>query len=525
MKALSLLALLLLFGCAGAPKAVGTLVDSTASIPAPTAANASLPARPLTVPAPMTTIVQAVPGQPIVSFLLVFHAGSVDDPPGKEGLTALTAALMAEGGTQELTSAQLLEALFPMAAELSVSTNKELTVLSGRVHRDRLERFLKIFTDVLLEPRFDPKEFDRLRTNAINAIENELRGQDDEGLGKVALDALLYPHHPYGHFTGGTVQALKALTLDDLKAHAARVFTQDRLVVGLAGAVDPALEVRLKGLLSRLPAKGATAVALPPAPPLHGHTWVLQKDSLSTALSMGYAYPLRRGDSDYAAVALGLSYLGEHRQSHGVLFDQLRERRGLNYGDYAYVEHYQQEGFGSKPRFNVVRAQQDFSLWLRPVEPQNAVFATRGALYFLQQLLDSPPPADAFETARGFLIGYTRLWEQTDQRRLALAIDGLYYGTPDFLDSFRQALATLTPKEVQQACQRNLSVDKLNYVYVAKDATGLAEQLRSKAPSPVRYPTPKDPEVLAQDKAIQTAPLPLDPSLIEVRPVKEFMER
>ena len=104
----------------------------------------------------MELVVQASPDSPILSFRLVFHAGSVDDPKGKEGLTALTAALLTQGGTRKLTSAQLQEALFPMAAELNAYPDKEFTHLAGRVHKDFLPRFLEIFTDVLLEPRYDP---------------------------------------------------------------------------------------------------------------------------------------------------------------------------------------------------------------------------------------------------------------------------------------------------------------------------------------------------------------------------------
>src|SRR3712207_7335051 len=46
------------------------------------------------------------------------------------------------------------------------------------------------------------------------------------------------------------------------------------------------------------------------------------------------------------------------------------------------------------PRVNVARSIQDFSIWIRPVEPQNSVFATRSALYFLQELLQKPIPMD-----------------------------------------------------------------------------------------------------------------------------------
>ena len=39
---------------------------------------------------------------PVVALALSFHAGAVDDPPGKAGLTYLTARVMAEGGTKAL---------------------------------------------------------------------------------------------------------------------------------------------------------------------------------------------------------------------------------------------------------------------------------------------------------------------------------------------------------------------------------------------------------------------------------------
>ena len=52
-----------------------------------------------------------VPNKPIVSIRLVFRTGSVDDPSGKEGLTALTTRVLLEGGTKTLDSAQLLTAM------------------------------------------------------------------------------------------------------------------------------------------------------------------------------------------------------------------------------------------------------------------------------------------------------------------------------------------------------------------------------------------------------------------------------
>ena len=520
-------AALSLAGCASTPKPTPEAAPP-ATPPATTTATKpdGVQAVPLKQPKPMELVVQARQDTPIVSLRLVFHTGSIDDPKGKEGLTALTAKLMAEGGTRKLTSAQLLEALYPMAAELKVFTDKELTTLSGRVHRDFLPRFLELFTDTLLEPRFDAGEFERLRANALNAVRNGLRSEDDETLGKVGLDALLYEGHPYAHFTGGTVQGLQSLTLDDVKAHARRVFTQDRLVIGLAGPVDAGLQQAVTTRLGALPAKGAPRVELPPVPSAAGRTLILQKPTLSTAVSMGFVTPLRRGDPDFFPVALALSNLGEHRQFVGVLFNELREQRGLNYGDYAYAEHFiEDRGNGTFNRTNLVRTQQDVSVWLRPVVPANGVFATRGAVYFLDRMSKEPLTQERFDMVRGFLQGYTRLWEQSDQRRLGYAIDSLFYGTPDFLESYRKAMATMTPESVNAAVRRQLQPEKLAFVFVTEDAAGLAQTLKSGAPSPITYASPKPPELLKQDEAIIQQPLPVRPDAIQVVPASGFMER
>ncbi len=484
----------------------------------------AVPATPLQRPAPMQLVVQANPDSPIVSFRLVFHSGSVDDPKGQEGLTDLTAAVLTEGGTQSLSSAELLQALFPMAAELDAFTTKEFTTFSGRVHKDHLTRFLDIFTDVLLQPRFSPQEFERLRTRALSDVRNGLRSENDELLGKVALDALLFEGHPYAHYVGGTVKGLESLTLEDVKAHAARVFTQDRLVIGLAGPVDEALQQSVVSRLSSLPATGAPRVELPPVPTTSGRAVVVQKPTLSTAVSMGYVTPLRRGHPDFFPVAFALSYLGEHRQLGGVLFNELREKRGLNYGDYAYAEHFIEHPGTTYNRTNVARTQQDISLWIRPVVPANGLFATRGAVYFLDRLVKDGIPADKFEVTRGFLLGYTRLWEQTAQRRLGYAIDALYYGTPDFLARYRAALAEMTPESVQAAARRYLHPEALNFAFVTQEAEALASSLEEQPPSPITYASPKAPELLKEDEDIISLPLPIRPEAVRIVPAQSFME-
>ncbi|MBL8921011.1 MAG: insulinase family protein [Myxococcaceae bacterium] len=479
--------------------------------------------KPLASLPPLKLVVLPTPGTPIVSLRLVFRAGAVDDPKGKEGLTALTTRLLVEGGTKTLSAAELNDALFPMAAELESDTDKELTVVAGRVHRERLERFLPIFAETVAAPRLDAKELERLKTEQLNVVRNRLRSENDEELGKVTLDALLYDGHPYRHANVGTESGLLAITLDDVRHQWRRCFTKARLIVGVAGAVDDALGTRVVSALGGLAAEGDLPLVIPAPPEVKNQTVIVRRDTKSTAGSFGFSWRTRRDDPDFPLVFLGLSYLGEHRQEHGVLFRELRDRRGLNYGTYAYAEHYRQDGWSSIPRPNIARTVQDLTLWLRPVEAKDGVFATRGVLYFLDETLNRPLPAERFETAKGFLTGATRIWTLTDQRRLGWAIDELVYGTPGHLDRVRAAIATATAEDVQRALKRVLDPAALNFVFVTKDAEGLRDALTSGAPSPISYATPRPAEVLEQDKAVERQPLPMTKDRLRLIEAKDVM--
>ena len=114
----------------------------------------------LTVGWAKTSVVHLpVADDPTVSFRVLFNVGSQNDPPGKEGLAALTATLITEGSTKKHSYEEILEMLYPMAASVYDQVDKEMTVFSGRTHLDNLDVFYALFKEVLLEPAFDESDF------------------------------------------------------------------------------------------------------------------------------------------------------------------------------------------------------------------------------------------------------------------------------------------------------------------------------------------------------------------------------
>jgi zinc protease len=501
-----------------ARRALGLAPALALALLAPALALGDEPAPPLTTYLPSAS-------SPLVALRVIVRAGSQDDPPGKEGLAALTAALIAEGGTKDLPYDQILERFYPMAADLSAACRKEVTVFSGVVHRDNLAEYEKLISRMLTAPRFVTEDFERLRSEAVDYLSKTLRGGNDEELGKWTLQLMLYKGHPYGHVDQGTVQGLKAITLDDVKAFYKSHYGRAAARLGVAGGADEAFVKAFRADLDALPDGGAEIPALPEARRPRGtEVTIVQKPADSTAISLGFPIGVTRRDDDFYALAVANSYLGEHRTFNGKLMQDLRAKRGLNYGDFSYIEDFIQEGQGVFPVPNNPRRQQYFSIWLRPVPHDKAPFALRAALWELDRLVKGGMSEADFEATRTFLLNYSKLWVQTLPRRLGYAMEGPSYGRDDLVVELARRLPKLTVADVNAAVRRHLDPRGLAVAVVTRDADGFKQALLSGKPTPLAYDTQGTPEsILAEDK--QIAAFPLGDLRVTIVPVGEMFEK
>jgi len=202
------------------PKLAAALATAL-GLAASAAGSAQPPAAPA-APAGTNPGIQVVtlpsPGSPLVALRLFFAVGSIHDPAGKEGLAALTAQMIGEAGTAKRSYQELAEALYPMAASIDTNADREVTVVAGRIHKDKLADYTALLEEALLHPGFAQGDFERNKEQLVAYLTTTLRSSDDELLGLEAIQDAIFAHHPYGHPTAGTVEGLKNITLDDVKS-------------------------------------------------------------------------------------------------------------------------------------------------------------------------------------------------------------------------------------------------------------------------------------------------------------------
>ncbi len=460
---------------------------------------------------------------PLVTLSFVFKTGAADDPYQKEGLAELTAALLTKGGSRDHSYAQLLDNFYPLATSLESQVDKEMTSFSVTTHQDNMEATYDLVKEMLLRPGFHPADFERLRSEQLLALDEDLKAANDEELGKEVLYHEIYRNHPYQHPNLGTRTGLEGIELSDARNFYQKHYARNLLTIGLAGPVDEAFVTRVKEDFSSLPATDATPKALPKAQPASGREiTIVQKKTRSVAISLGFPIEVNRSHPDWTALWLVRSFFGEHRSENSYLYQRLREIRGLNYGDYAYIEYFPRGMFLTQPDPNYARSQQIFQIWIRPVEPQNAHFALRATLWELDRLVKDGLTAEQFETTRRFLQKNVALLLQTQARRLGYAQDDRFYGTLAFLERVRADLERLTHAQVQEAIRKHFQSQNLEIVMIAEDAAGLAQAVQKETPSPISYNAPKPESLLAEDRLISV--YPVRSSKVRIVPLTEVFK-
>ncbi len=460
-------------------------------------------------------VVLAIDGALSTTVQVTVRAGSSEDPTGQEGLAHLTAAMIVEAGTPELDPTEVSETLYALGSELEWVVDRDLVTFRARCLAEDAPVLVDLVGEMVVHPRWDDDALERLVDEAVADLEIGLL-ESDEGLGDRVLDNWLHEGHPYGHVEQGRLGVVAGLGLEDVQAFHRQHYVRSTVFTGLAGAVDEDLRAGLASDLEDLPATWSEPAVPKPRPLVSGRSLlVVERETRSTGIHFGHPLEVDRAHADYPALRLAMTAFGEHRESHGRLYQALRETRGLNYGDYAYVEHYRQIGWSPTQELGTTRTQPHFSVWLRPTTPDNGPFALKLAVAMTEELVaDGLAPDELAEVASRVSLGMP-LEARTPGRRLGFALDALALDHPDLLLALPDAVAGLTEAEVDEALSRHVRPQDLRIVVVTDDADAFIAALTGSEPTPPVYEgIDPDAATAARDADIAGRALALDEVLV-----------
>lgn len=474
------------------------------------------------------SVLLAPSSDPMVTIKLWVKTGSQNDPVGKEGVAAITSSMLAWAGTERYTLAELISLREPLGARLSWIVDKEMTTLTWSIPHHNVDAFYELFIETVLRPGFRSEDFERTRDGNLKRLSKRFLADSDEALAQFALSGEVFKGTPYEHHIQGTVESLPELTIDDLKRFYQTHYTRDNVVFGLSGNYPASLAKRLRSDLSRL---GRGVNPAPPKlelTPIAGRRVILiGKPNAPTSISFGAPIELLRGSRDYYALNIANAWLGQHRKGFGRLFDTIRRKRGLNYGNYSYIEAFTWRPSRTLPPSGLGRRHQMFEVWLRSLPRENAVFALRAALREIEKLTRQGMTQAQFDMARKYVSRYSRFFAKSDKARLGYAVDDVYYGVvPGHLAMLRQTADELTLAEVNAVIGKFFRLDNMVIAIVTDDPQALTQALVDDAPSTIEYEHPPSAAVLEEDKEIASYPLNIAKENVTViSPAQVFMRR
>lgn len=483
---------------------------------------------------PNSMIVVKEPKSPYVALNIWIRCGSQNDPRGKEGLAAITASFLTESATKKNSYEEILNKLYPMAARYESNVDKEMTNFTGRIHKDQLEPYYGLFRDAIIEPAFRQEDFERIKKQVMNYLKQTRRFSNDEELSKELLFREIYRSTPYEHPEEGYVHSVDSITLDDVKDFYSKYYARNNITVAIGGGCPEGFPERVRADFDILPIRPVKALPQPNTKPIEGiHILLVEKSTNSSPVSFGFPVSLLRSDKDFPAMMLFNSSMGEHRNSFGRLYQVIRETRGINYGDYTYIEAYPRGYSTQLPPTNVSRRSQIFEGWLRPIAAtapgslhDRTLFTIRAALRELTHIAETGMDAETFGSARLFLKNYTVNYGSTLGRRLAYRVDDAFYGIsdPGFLASLKSELEALTLDRVNSSIRKYMQTKNMWIVVITKDAEGFKRKLLSAAPTGITYAGPQSKEVLEEDKAIAAFPIPVQEQNIQIVHIEDVFE-
>jgi zinc protease len=403
---------------------------------------------------------------PLVSVLALIPAGAAADPPKQPGLAAITGDMLDEG-CGDMSALDVHEALGRIGAQLDLDIGHDATVLGLTTLARHLGRGLELVRDMLVRPRFEQREFDRVRELRLNRL---LQLKDmPPALADRAFTQLLYRNHPYGHLPIGSEGSLRSLMIRDIMAFHRRVFQPSRttvIAVGDASHADLTKAVRTAFEGWRDP---ATSEPLPdpdtfPAPPPPGTRLALvhRPGAAQSELRIGHV-ALPRKSPDYHAALVANMVLGGQFVSRINM--NLREDKGYTYG--------------ARSAFEFRRAPGPFVLHAS-VQSDATADALREALGEITAIRGERPITRAeLELGRASLTrGYPRNFETADQIARAGAQLALYGLPDDYFTTFVPKVLALTEDAVMAAAAKHIDPARLLSVIVG-DRDKLSPSLKA----------------------------------------------
>ncbi|MBN1828269.1 MAG: insulinase family protein [Deltaproteobacteria bacterium] len=264
---------------------------------------------------------------PMVNLTIAVHTGSAFDPSEKEGLAELTGTVMRTGGAGVQSGGEIDEEIDFMAADLTVSVNREITSFRLSVNVKDLNRSLAILSDIIRHPRFENDKFSTAQALKIEGLKRII--DNSQKLAFREFIRRIYDNDPRGRIP--TIASIQKITPEDCRVFHRDFFRPGNMMVSFSGPLNM---VQALASLNHAFGKWKNSVVpenkLPaPQPHRERRIYFIPKSSPQSVIVVGWIVPGKNDVEHHAIETLDFTYGSGGFRSR--IFSEIRNRRGLAY--------------------------------------------------------------------------------------------------------------------------------------------------------------------------------------------------
>lgn len=267
----------------------------------------------------------------IVEIQTVIKGGVQNYALDKAGIESLAMSALTECGTANDDKNSFKNKLDKVSAQVSGYTAMDFASFTMNCIRNDFDTVWPLYVDALTAPRFDTKEFDRIKQDAINILKSQ-ESQPDYSIGKMARQTA-FKGKNYEKTPEGTEETVKKLTAEETKAYYKSILSKSRLVIVVVGEIEKSvIEQKVKDMLARIPAGSAFILKKESYNP-DKNTFISQKKELATNYIQAVTGGPEPGSEDYNAFTLAMRIFYDRD------FLEIRTNNGLSYAPYTYFDN------------------------------------------------------------------------------------------------------------------------------------------------------------------------------------------
>ena len=306
----------------------------------------------------MRVVTERLPAARSVSLGVWIDLGSRKEKPEENGFSHLIEHLLFKG-TKRRTARQVADSLESLGGFLNGFTSREQTCFYARVLDEYLTEAVDLLADMTCFSTLSSRNVNREKTVVCEEIKESLDTPTDHI--HDIFSRTYWGDHPLGQTIMGPQENILGATRSKLRGFMQRHYRAGSVVLSACGSVSHAKLVKLARAMFEFP-EGKAEPALPADRKKPREIVVTQVDNNQTHLCLGFPGVSYTAPDKYTALALN-TYLGGGMSS--ILFQRIREQKGLAYNIYSFVDAYHDDGlFGAYVGTDAKKVRQAYDLIL-----------------------------------------------------------------------------------------------------------------------------------------------------------------